>query len=235
MLVALLACAPRPVATAPAVTPIEAAWAPESADARVGDGLSNVVAAIVDRYPTDGTYGFHWPPDDGVWWGTTRDIRYLGLLLSPGDPDHRSHCVGLTWEVAMEALSAAAGGGDTPINGLSLVDMITFRKDWFVRELGGKGPAEAVVNAGVGVAVPFAELRRGDFVQMWSAGGGGHSAVFDRWERDGDTIVGVRYWSTHPMLAGVGYYTDPFGTYALDRGQFYGARLARPEDWVAAR
>ena len=133
MLVALLTCAPRPVATAPVVTPIEAAWAPESADARVGEGLSNVVAAIVGRYPIDGTW-----------------------------------------------------------------------------------------------------LRRGDFVQMWSAGGGGHSAVFDRWERDGDTIVGVRYWSTHPMLAGVGCYTDPFGTYGLDREKFYGARLAGVEQWVAS-
>ena len=198
----------------------------------IGPGLSDAVARVVDSYPVDGTFGFHWPPDDGVWWGTTRDVRYRGVLLSPADPEHRSHCVGLTWEVAMGVLSEAAGGKDEPINSLSLVDMVAFRKDWFVREVYGAGASAALARFGVGGRVPFDELRRGDFLQMWTPGGAGHSSVFDRWERDGETIVGVRYWSTHPLLGGVGYWSDSFGAFGIDRDCLYGARLARREEWV---
>lgn len=223
----LLACVtPPPAEPAPTVRviPFE----------RVGVGLSDEVARVVDRYPLDGSYTFYWPPDDGVWWGTTRDVRYVGLVLSPADPLQRSHCVGLTWEVAMEVLQAEAGDG--AINGLSLTQMLRFRRDWFVRELGGAGPADAVVQAGIGVPVPREALRRGDFLQMWSVGGGGHSGVFDRWERDGDEIVGVRYWSTHPALGGIGYHTDSFRPpFGLDPEKLYGARLARRDAWVAAR
>jgi hypothetical protein len=205
---------------------------PPPPTAPLGPGLSDAVARVVDTYPADASWGFFWPPDDGVWWGTTRDVRYLGLLLSPGDPEHRSHCVGLTWEVAMEVLTRAAGEG--PINGMGLTDMLAFRRDWFVREIRGPGAAEAVTRAGVGDRVPLDQLRRGDFLQMWTYGGSGHSAVFDRWEHDGDRVVGVRYWSTHPLLGGIGYWTDALGDgrLGLDPERLYGARLRAPEDWA---
>jgi hypothetical protein len=51
-------------------------------DTELGVGLSDVVASIVDTYPTDGTMGFYWPPDDGIWWGTTRDVTYAGQLVN---------------------------------------------------------------------------------------------------------------------------------------------------------
>jgi len=214
------------VAPAPDVTPARGA---RVTTPTVPTGLSDAVAAAIDRYPTDGSYAYYWPPDDGVWWGTTRDVRYGGFLLSPADPWHRSHCVGLTWEVALEVLQAAAGP-DRAINGLGLRDMLHLRGDWFVREPGDPGAAAAIERAGVGVRVPWTELRRGDFLQLWWSASGGHSAVFDRYELDGDRIVGLRYWSTHPFLGGVGYWTDPVD--ALHA--VYGARLLAPEAWRRA-
>jgi hypothetical protein len=200
--------------------------APFAPPAPLPEGLSDAVEAVVDRYPTDGSYAYHWPPDDGVWWGTTREVRYVGFLLSPADLEHRSHCVGLTWEVALEVLQAAVGPGQ-PINGLGLRDMIRFRQDWFVRAAGDPGAAEAVERAGVGVRVPWPELRRGDFLQIWWTGRGGHSAVFDRFETEEGRVVGLRYWSTHPFLGGIGYWTDPVDALAA----VYGARLLPPEAW----
>lgn len=189
-------------------------------------GLSDAVSAVMDRYPTDGSYGWFWPPDDGMWWGTTREVRYGRFLLSPADPGQRSHCVGLTWEVAMEVLQAAAAP-DATVNGLGLADMVRFRGDWFVRTPGDAGAALAVERAGVGVRVGWTELRRGDFLQLWWTAAGGHSAIFDRYELEDGRIVGLRYWSSHPLLGGVGYWTDP-----VERlHRVYGARLAEPSAW----
>ncbi|MDP2313159.1 MAG: hypothetical protein Q8P41_09665 [Pseudomonadota bacterium] len=201
----------------------------------VGVGLSDAVARWMDTYPSDGSLGFHWPPDDGVWWGTTRDLWYQGALLSPGDPERRSHCVGLTWEVAMSVLEEQVGGPDNAINGLSVADLAELRADWFVREVRGAGAAEAVVRFGVGERVPFADLRRGDFLQMWTVGGAGHSGIFHEWVKDGEAIIGVRYWSTHPALNGIGYWADSFGGYGLDKAHFYAARLLQKADWVPAK
>jgi hypothetical protein len=195
-------------------------------------GLSDAVARVMGAYPRDGSYGFYWPPDDGMWWGTTRDLWYLGVLISPGDPEHRSHCVGLTWEVAMTVLSEAVGGPDQPINGLSVDDLATFRTDWFVREVGGAGAADALAHFGLGQRVVLGDVRRGDFLQMWAVTGMGHSGIFDRWVRDADgNVLGVRYWSTHPALGGIGYTSEGFGPLGLDPEQFYAARVWKPADW----
>ncbi|MFZ5481202.1 MAG: hypothetical protein ACOZNI_30870 [Myxococcota bacterium] len=227
----LYGCAVHDPAAEPVPSPPEAEVAP--ADLRIGEGLSDEVARVMDGYPLDGSYGFFWPPDDGVWWGTTRDVRYRKLLLSPGDPDRRSYCVGLTWEIAMQVLAAEAGGEDAEINGLTLNDVLAFRRDWFVRERFGAGAADAVVTYGLGERVPFQAIRRGDFLQMWTAGGAGHAGIFDSWVKDGERVVGVRYWSTHPLLGGIGYWSDSFGQWGLARETFFAARLARREDWVA--
>jgi hypothetical protein len=204
----------------------------DTVDVEVGVGLSDAVARVVDAYPADATLGFYWPPDDGVWWGTTRDLWYRGTLLSPGDPERRSHCVGLTWEVAMAVLAEQAGGPDLAINGLSIEDIQRFRTDWFVREVRGPGAAEAAEHFGVGERVPLDDLRRGDFLQMWTPGGAGHSGVFDAWVLDGDKRIGVRYWSTHPALNGIGYWSDSLGPSGLDTEHLYAARLWQKVDWL---
>ena len=200
---------------------------------RLDIGLSDAVAHVMDTYPLDGSYGYYWPEDDGVWWGTTRDVSYLGTLLSPKDPEHRSHCVGLTWEVAMAVLQAQVGES-APINGLTTADLVELRTDWFVRERLGVGPAAALARYGLGDLVPLAELRRGDFLQFWTYGGAGHSAIFDSWVMHGERVTAMRYWSTHPGIGGIGYTTEPIGGRNIDPDHIYGARIASPKNWRPA-
>jgi hypothetical protein len=207
--------------------------APPMASERLASGLSEAVAHVMDTYPVDGSFGYYWPEDDGVWWGTTRDIRYLGELVSPGDPEHRSHCVGLTWEVAMAVLQAQVGESE-PINGLTQEDILELRADWFVRERLGVGAAAALERYGVGDLVPLSELRRGDFLQFWTYGGSGHSAIFDSWIMHGARVTAMRYWSTHPGIGAIGYTTEMIGGRHIDPDQIYGARIASPKNWRPA-
>jgi hypothetical protein len=209
----------------------DVAVARERRTIEVGVGLSDAVQAIVATFPTDGSMGYYWPPDDGVWWGTPRDLSYLGTLVSPADPEGRSHCVGLTWDVAVTALEAEAGGPDRPVNGWSLDQLADFRTDWFVRELLGPGAAEAVEHYGVGERVPMRELQPGDFLQIWHSAHSGHSAIFEGWVYRGRRIVGIRYWSTHPATDGIGVREERFGVGGVSRAYLYGARLWQAEDW----
>jgi hypothetical protein len=192
-------------------------------------GLSDQVAAQLRKYPTDGSHGYYWPADDGVWMGTTREVWYQGQRLSTADPQGRSHCVGLTWEVAMAVLQEAAGDG--PINGLSLEEQSGFRLDWFVRNLGGAGAAEALERYGLGQLIPLEEARRGDMLQIWALAMGGHSAIFDRWVRQGGVVVGIRYWSTHPATRGIGYIEERFTPWGMEPERIFVGRLSSPSEW----
>jgi hypothetical protein len=196
---------------------------------------------VVDRlatYPTDGSYGYYWP-EDGDWYGTTQDLWYLDELVAPGDPEHRSFCVGLTWELLMLSFTEidAASGGDGSLNGLSIDDLVDFRIDWFVRDLNGDGPGVALEGYGLGERVTDLErVQPGDFIQFWRHSGSGHNAIFIDWERDpeDDAIIGVRYWSTQGSTSGVGYNEEFFGSSGsrIDPGYFYASRMAMPEDWI---
>lgn len=198
-----------------------------------------VVLGLVEEYPTDGSYGYYWPEDDGVWFGTTREIWYRGERMSTADPYHRSFCVGLTWEVFMRAFDQVdrATGGDGVVNGMTVADMEEFRTDWFVRELYGAGAADAVENYGVGERVTdWADIRPGDVLQFWRHSGSGHNNLFVEWVYDGDgEIAGVTYWSTQSSTDGVGYNTEYFGTggSSIDPSSFFAARVYMPEDWIS--
>jgi hypothetical protein len=219
-MILLLACYLRP--------PIQGWDAPASGIPAGHPGLSDKVQALVQQYPKDGSYGFYWPPDDGIWWGTTRDLWYQGMLLSPCDPEHRSHCVGLTWEVAMQVLQEEAGEGE-PIHGLSQEQIQEFRTDWFVRELLGAGARDALEHFGGRVAIE--DMQPGDFIQLWTRGRGGHSAVFQEWILQKKRRVGVRYWSTHPITDGIGIQEELFAESGIEEEYFFGARLYSKADW----
>ena len=199
-------------------------------------GLSDAVLAAIQEYPTDGSYSYWWPENDGRWWGTPEDLYYLDTLLSPGDPEHRSYCVGLTWQVMMGVVAEELGGTDQPINGMDLAVMETFREEWFVRFVYGRGSSDAMQLAGIGGPVPRGEVRPGDFVQFWRNNGSGHHVVFEAWiyAEDG-AIRGFRYRSTQSPTDGIGVNEELFGHYESDVDEtfFFPARLWGPEDWGA--
>ena len=221
----------EPIATDSISLLVEAGTEPVESD------FNDVILDLIDTYPTDGSYGYYWPADTD-WLGTTRDIYYLDELVAEGDPEHRSFCVGLTWEVFMRAFTQvdAETGGDGSLNGLTVDDLTEFRIDWFVRDLWGAGVVDAVENYGIGERVTdWEDAHPGDQIQFWRHSGSGHNNVFIEWERDeDDDIIGVTYWSTQSSTDGVGYNTEYFGTGGskIDPNYFFLARIYMPEDWI---
>jgi hypothetical protein len=198
------------------------------------------VVAFMDDYPTDGSYEYWWP--SGVdWGGNPHDIYYLGELFSAGDPQNRSFCVGLTFEVFMRAFDEVdrSWGGDGSVNGIGFDELYDFRTDWYVRDLYGSGVVEAVENHGIGQGVSdWADVQPGDFVQFWRHSGSGHNVVFVDWERDSaDNIIGFSYWSTQGSTDGVGVNDEYFGSSGsrVDPNLFFVARVAEPDQWVPWR
>jgi hypothetical protein len=209
-----------------------------------GDAVESDFNALVmdelEVYPTDGSYTYWWP-DDVDWGGNPHDIYYLGELFAEGDPYNRSFCVGMTFQVFMEAVAIADAetGGDGSVNGILLDELYDFRTDWYVRDLYGSGVVEAVENYGIGEEVrAWEDVRPGDFIQFWRHSGSGHNAIFIDWERDSaDNITGFTYWSTQSSTDGVGYNAEYFGSSGsrVDPSFFFVARVAMPWDWIPWR
>ena len=211
----------------------------EPEEVPVASDFNALVVAYLESYPTDGSHGYYWPSGSD-WSGTTRDIWYLDELVAEGDPEGRCYCVGLTWEVYMRAWEEVdkSTGGDGSINGLSVDDLITFRVDWFVRELDGAGPSVAMENYGIGEEITdVSKLRPGDFVQFWRHSGSGHNVIFVDWLLDGTDIVGVEYWSTQSSTDGIGYNSERFGSSGstIDRNLVYAGRGWMPTEWEGWR
>jgi len=208
-----------------------------SAPVPTGSDLGALVQALLAEYPTDGTNDYWWPADSD-WAGTTRDVWYRGALVAEGDPYGRCYCVGLTWEVYMRAFQAAdlASGGDGTLNGLTVGDLEEFRIDWYVRELLGAGASDALESYGIGWRVAsFADVKPGDFVQLWRNNGTGHSVIFQDWERDdAGAVVGLDYWSTQSSTEGIDFNDEYFGSGSndVDPNLVFVGRAAAPSEWI---
>lgn len=210
---------------------IDAGTEPLSSD------FNTYVNNIIPTYPTDGSYGYYWPSSGG-WLGTTEDIVYQGTTIAEGDPDGRSYCVGLTFEVFMKAWLEidADYNGDGTINGMSVEDLYEFRLDWYVRELFGAGPADGVEFYGIGELVTdWDDVEEGDFIQFWRNSGSGHNAIFVDWEWDMDgNVIGFLYWSTQNSTDGIGYNSEYFGSggSTVNPQYFFPARVYTPDNWI---
>ncbi|MHC4607570.1 MAG: hypothetical protein ACYTAF_11685 [Planctomycetota bacterium] len=169
-----------------------------------GGDLNALVLDVLREYPADGSYGYFWPKE-GAWEGTTKDVVYGGRKLATGDPQRRSYCCGLMFEVYVEALVRAHGG---PAPGVTADDLHELRLRMFGDS---KQKPErrrlvqfALESTGLGRAVDPTDARPGDFVQFWRSNGTGHSAVFLGWTDDG----GIRYWSTQESTGGIAEKTE---------------------------
>lgn len=199
--------------------------------------FNDLVVDLLEGYPTDGTHDYYWP-SSGSWAGTTQDIWYLGTLVAEGDSQGRCYCVGITWEVYMQAFEEADAmtGGDGTLNGMSVGDLYDFQSEWYVVDYWGGGAEWALDLWGLGEPVTdVADLQRGDFVQLWRYTGSGHSVIFDDWVLDGSgNVTGIRYWSCQSGTDGIGYAEEYFGSGGsdMDPAYFYAARGWMPENWI---
>ncbi len=210
----------------------------EADEPPIDSDMTSIIWDIAQTYPTDGTHDYYWPSDGGGWAGTTQDIWYLDELVAEGDPYGRCYCVGLTWEVYMQAFDQMdeETGGDGSLNSMTVSDLYSFRTDFYVRELMGAGVVDAFDNYGIGEEVTnWEDAKPGDFLQIWRYSGSGHSVIFHSWDRDlDDSIVGVNYWSTQSSTDGIGVNTEYFGSGDSDINPtyFFIARPWSPIDWL---
>ena len=200
--------------------------------------FTTLVAEILTTYPTEGSYDYYWP-SSGDWAGNPNDIFYLSSLFAEGDPQQRSYCVGLTFEVFMRAFDEinAEVGGDGTINGIPFSELYEFRTDWYVRDLYGAGIVDAMENYGIGELITdWDDVREGDIVQFWRHSGSGHNVIFIDWVTDGaGNRTGFEYWGTQGSTDGIGYTSESFGSNGstVDPNYFFPGRLWMPENWEA--
>lgn len=188
--------------------------------------LNQHVLALMASYPLDGSYGYYWPKSGG-WEGTTQDLVYAGAKLTTGDPQHRSFCCGLTYEVYVRALLRASGG--RPVEGITPDVLREARLRFFGDSKQDPERRQLVQHAlaslGLGRAIKdLRQARAGDFVQFWRHSGSGHQAVFVNWIWKGDEIVGLTYWSSQSSTHGIGYSSERFGPDGVKADEVYVAR-----------
>ncbi len=201
-------------------------------------GLNPYVLRVFESYPRDGSHGYWWPKGS-AWEGTTRDLVYLGTKIASGDPEKRSYCCGLTFEVLFRAWEEWCREEGRPfrIGDLTSETIVGFRRAWYGSDGDRRTVLHALVDYGLGSRVEDLEQAKpGDFVQFWRGNGTGHSAIFLAWERRGREIVGIRYGSSQGSTKGIGVKTEYLGEEAARRGekgkgidpaQLYLARVGR--------
>lgn len=208
--------------------------AADDAVAPVDSSLTPHVLAVLREYPTDGSFDYYWPKEGG-WEGATQDVVYDGRLLARGDPQRRSYCCGLTYEVYVRALLRASGG--EPIQGLTGDDLHELRLRFFGDSKTGERRRlvqYGLESMGLGDPIPHDQARTGDFVQLWRHSGSGHQVIFVNWLYKNGERVGLTYWSSQGTTRGIGYLSERFGPEGVDPAQVYVVR-ARGVKAVAKR
>lgn len=188
--------------------------------------FNDVVLQVISEYPTDGSYGYHWPKT-GTWEGTTEDIYYQGVKLCSGDPQKRSYCCGLMFEVFMKAWRRARGETILDLDAKRVHELrLRFFGDSKEAPERRKLVQFALTSMGLGIEVPHEEARPGDFVQFWRNSGSGHQCIFIDWVRENGAIVGIKYWSSQGSTNGIGYNVESIGgEKGIKQDEIYIARV----------
>gem|GEM_PF-2422962 len=190
--------------------------------------LNQYVLNIIKSYKI-GNYPYLLNNDYMNYNGVTMNLYYQNKLLLKAHPSgsKASHCVGLTFEVMLRALqerNKKLGLSSDDINGMSYKDMYDMALIWFVSS-GNKKTNNlhiAVEKYGIGKAIHnLKEAKAGDFIDISRENNTGHTGVFMNWIKEGDKIIGFRYWSTQTSTNGIDYRTEYFNV--LDsKGKKYG-------------
>jgi hypothetical protein len=202
--------------------------APSVAAAAVSElpAFNQRVLRIAREYPTDGTHDYWWPRNgESSYDGSSEDIYLNGQLVMKGEPERRTFCCGFTMEVFLKAyqeyLDETGDKSAVPEDQWG-----KFKTYWFVREVNGPGPSDALEEFGLGRQITQEEVLPGDFVQIWrrwdpekKKNGSGHSVIFLEWVKDdAGTITGLKYLSTQPGTKGIGEVTEYFGAEGETKG-----------------
>lgn len=182
---------------------------------QVGKRFNEYVIEVLLTYPADGTYTYSWTSEEN-YVGITKDLFYLGDQFVIGDPERRSYCSGITFEVFFQAYQQyLADRGLKQVGHLkNAAEMEEFRLKWY----GVGGDRRTIKHAlewsGLGYQLTdLGEVEKGDFVQIWRHNGSGHTVIFIGWVYDAAAqIIGFNYWSSNKDK-GPSYQTEYFGPF----------------------
>ena len=197
-------------------------------DVNLDGTLNEYVLDVIKTYRI-GNYPYLLNKDYKNYNGVTETLYYKGELLLKANPngDRASCCTGITFEVffkAMQNRNRDLGIDIDNFNGMNKEELYDFALIWYM----AKGPKDksnmalAMEKYGVGKRIHnVEELRAGDFVNLSRENKTGHSVVFINWIREGDKIIGLRYWSSQGSTNGINYKEEYFNIKKKD-GSKYG-------------
>ncbi|MCC6547100.1 hypothetical protein IT570_08015 [Candidatus Sumerlaeota bacterium] len=182
--------------------------------------FNQLILAEAAAYPTDGTHTYWWPRkgDGPAYDGCSTDVFLGGTKVMEGESQARTYCCGLTLEVFTKVYDEYLRQNPKYESPLTAGNWAEFQSRWFVRDLQGDGPGDALESLGIGRKISAAEALPGDFVQVWrhkrkkEKNPSGHSVIFLAWEKDrhGNT-TGLRYWSTQQSTKGIHERVEKIG------------------------
>jgi len=190
--------------------------------------LNNYVLNVIKTYEI-GRYPYLLNNDYENYNGVTENLYYQGELLLKAEPNGSmaSNCTGITFEVffkAMQQRNKALGLSPDDFNGLTKDELFDMALTWFV----AKGPktqsnlAVAVEKYNFGTKLTNLEdLLPGDFIDFNRENNTGHAGIFLNWIREGNKIIGFRYWSSQGSTNGIGYNEEYFNI-TNSNGEKYG-------------
>ncbi|MDW7675330.1 MAG: hypothetical protein SCK28_12435 [Bacillota bacterium] len=212
---------PAVVKEAPAETvAVEPAPAAKPAVSSKAKGsLNSYVLDVIKTYPIGSSgYPYLLNNDYANYNGVTTTLSYQNKVLLKAHPsgNRASHCSGITFEVffkAMQHRNKELGIAADDFNGMSWNQLNDFVMIWFVAN-GGKQNSNievAVEKYGIGHRVnKWEDAQPGDFMDFSRENNTGHTVVFINWIREGDKIVGLKYWSSQQSTNGINYKEEYF-------------------------
>jgi hypothetical protein len=171
----------------------------------------------------------------------TKDLYYLGDRVAKGDPERRSYCVGLIFEVYLtscERYAAAHGGSGARffLPGVDRQDFSGFRKEFYGVNGNEKTFVEALVRRGLGKEIqPVRSAQQAEFVQFLRNGGSGHALCFSGWGRIQRGIQPVStFWSIQKKTGISLQASARKRCLAIDLDQIYIVRRSLHKSWPPA-
>lgn len=194
------------------------------------NGFNKYVLDVINTYPLGtNNYPYLLNNDFQNYNGVTENLYYQGEILLKGHPSGTkySHCTGITFEVffkAMKKRNKDLAISEENFNGMNNDELFDFVLTWYV----ANGPksmsnlAEALEKYGLGKRITnLEELRQGDFMDFSRENNTGHAVVFMNWIKEGNKIIGFKYWSSQQSTNGIGYKEEYFNVYDSN-GRKYG-------------
>ncbi|MFZ7102883.1 MAG: hypothetical protein ACOWWO_09510 [Peptococcaceae bacterium] len=190
-----------------------------SQDASNNKELNAYVLDMIKTYEIGaGRYPYLLNNDYTNYNGVTATLTYQDQVLLKAHPsgNRASHCVGITFEVffkAMQARNRELGIAADDFNGMTWDELYDFAMNWYAAS-GVKKSNNLVIAGekyGIGRKIDhLADVRPGDFIDFSRDNNTGHTVVFLNWLKEGDNIVGLKYWSSQESTNGINYKEEYF-------------------------